>query len=179
MTNTIGKKIEELRKNAGIKQDELAEALGVTRQAVSKWELGLTIPKGDMLIAICSYFNVKPDYFLYENSDQSESTVEETALTADEKPEKTETIAPPPKKRSRKKTVLITCTLVIALLVAAIMLFIAWLEAPSEGVAVSVSASSWGFDIVTVLQIIASVILIAVVCFFVVLIIKHIKNRKK
>lgn len=39
------KKLQSLRKAAGLNQEELAEELGVSRQAVSKWESGLSFPK--------------------------------------------------------------------------------------------------------------------------------------
>ena len=39
-TDTIGKQISAMRKQKGIKQDELAKAIGVSTQAVSKWENG-------------------------------------------------------------------------------------------------------------------------------------------
>jgi len=67
--SSLGKKLEELRKNAGITQEELAAALNVTRQAVSRWELDLAVPKSDALKALCEFFNVKPEYFLFDNAE--------------------------------------------------------------------------------------------------------------
>lgn len=183
--NEIGKKLEELRRNANLKQDELAQALDVTRQAISQWELGITLPKGDKLIAICKYFNVGSEYFFDKNTDggQQEIIAEEIAATEGEEPAENsaaEEITPlPAKKRSRLKTVLITCTVIIALLASAIMLFIAWLEDTPEDTGIWVSSSTWNFDIVTILQIVAGVILFAVACCLVVLTVKHFKNRKK
>lgn len=46
MESSIGKKIAELRKVRGMTQDELAEALNVSPQAVSKWENGVSQTKG-------------------------------------------------------------------------------------------------------------------------------------
>ncbi|MBE6987196.1 MAG: helix-turn-helix domain-containing protein [Ruminococcaceae bacterium] len=51
-------KIQELRKNAGLSQEALAEQLGVSRQAVSKWESGINIPDIDKIIAISKIFGV-------------------------------------------------------------------------------------------------------------------------
>ena len=45
---TLGTKISELRKTRGMTQDELAEKMGVSPQAVSKWENDLSMP--DLLI---------------------------------------------------------------------------------------------------------------------------------
>lgn len=60
----LGKKINELRKNKGITQDELAAELGVTAAAVSKWENGYTLPDILMLCALADYFQVTTDELL-------------------------------------------------------------------------------------------------------------------
>jgi transcriptional regulator with XRE-family HTH domain len=54
----VGKRISELRRGAGLSQDELAEKLFVTRQAVSKWENGMSVPSIDILSDICRMFSV-------------------------------------------------------------------------------------------------------------------------
>ena len=54
----VGNKISEYRKNANMTQDELADLLFVTRQALSKWENGKGVPSADMLLALCKIFNV-------------------------------------------------------------------------------------------------------------------------
>ncbi len=53
-----------LRKKAGLSQEELAGLLGVTRQAVQKWEAGTSRPDMDNLIALARYFNVTLDWLL-------------------------------------------------------------------------------------------------------------------
>lgn len=55
---TLGQRIQELRKRAGLTQEQLAEQLGVTRQAVSKWESDNGVPELDALIALSRYFNL-------------------------------------------------------------------------------------------------------------------------
>ena len=60
----IGKQIYELRKQKGIKQEELAAELGVTAAAVSKWEKGYTLPDILMLCALADYFMVTTDELL-------------------------------------------------------------------------------------------------------------------
>ncbi len=57
---TIGKNISELRKAKGVKQDELARFVGVTAQAVSKWENG-GVPDTELLPKIAEFFNVSID----------------------------------------------------------------------------------------------------------------------
>lgn len=55
---TLGQRIQELRKAAGLSQEGLGEALGVSRQAVSKWESDGGIPELDTLIAMSRLFGV-------------------------------------------------------------------------------------------------------------------------
>ena len=55
---TLGQRIQELRKRAGLTQEQLAEQLGVTRQAVSKWESDNGVPELDALIALSRYFKL-------------------------------------------------------------------------------------------------------------------------
>lgn len=55
---TLGKRIQELRKKAGLSQEALGEALGVSRQAVSKWESDGGVPELDTLIAMSRLFGV-------------------------------------------------------------------------------------------------------------------------
>ena len=57
-------KLKELRKNRGLTQEELAEALYVSRTAISKWESGRGYPSIDSLKEISSYFSVSIDDLL-------------------------------------------------------------------------------------------------------------------
>lgn len=54
-------KLQSLRKEKGFSQESLAEKIGVTRQAVAKWELGQTTPDIDNLIALSNLFGVSID----------------------------------------------------------------------------------------------------------------------
>ena len=56
--------IFELRTKKGLSQDELAEKLYVTRQAVSRWETGETLPSVDTLQLISQVFSVSVDTLL-------------------------------------------------------------------------------------------------------------------
>ncbi len=60
----FGEKLQELRKNRGLTQEELAEALYVSRTAVSKWESGRGYPSIDSLKEISRYFSVSIDELL-------------------------------------------------------------------------------------------------------------------
>ncbi len=64
MKMTIGTKIQTLRKQRGLSQEQLAENLGVSRQAVSKWEAGQSVPDIDKIVLVCDFFGVTTDYIL-------------------------------------------------------------------------------------------------------------------
>ena len=57
-------KLQELRKHRGLTQEELAEALYVSRTAISKWESGRGYPSIDSLKEISGYFGVSIDNLL-------------------------------------------------------------------------------------------------------------------
>ena len=60
----FNEKLLSLRKAAGISQDTLAQQLGVSRQAVSKWELGTAMPETENIIKIAKIFCVETDWLL-------------------------------------------------------------------------------------------------------------------
>ena len=62
--NNLPNNLYELRKNAGLSQEEFAERLNVSRQAVSKWERGEAYPETDNLICISELFGVTIDNLL-------------------------------------------------------------------------------------------------------------------
>ncbi len=57
-------RLYQLRREWGISQEELANIIGVSRQAVQKWESGASQPNMDNLVAISEYFGVTLDYLL-------------------------------------------------------------------------------------------------------------------
>ncbi|MCD8106996.1 MAG: helix-turn-helix domain-containing protein [Oscillospiraceae bacterium] len=63
----LSEKLYTLRKKSGLSQEQLAEELNVSRQAISKWESGNSIPESDKLVAISNYFNVSLDYLLKDD----------------------------------------------------------------------------------------------------------------
>ncbi len=58
---TLGDKIYQLRTQAGLSQEELAEKTGVSRQSVSKWETDASIPELDKLIQLAKIFEITLD----------------------------------------------------------------------------------------------------------------------
>lgn len=93
-------KLQNLRKNAGMTQLELAEKLMVSRQAISKWETGNTIPDIENIISICDLFGVSLNY-----------------LVRDTHVVETEEMQECKKTRFKKRIVLISALIVIILFV--------------------------------------------------------------
>lgn len=77
---TLGQRIQELRKQRGMSQEALGDALGVSRQAVSKWEGDNGIPELDTLIAMSRLFEVTVGQLLgvEEAAEQKRETVNES-----------------------------------------------------------------------------------------------------
>ena len=63
---TLGEKITHLRLSKGLSQEMLAEKLSVSRQAVSKWEMGQAQPQIDNILQLCALFSVSADQLLYD-----------------------------------------------------------------------------------------------------------------
>ena len=70
---TFGERLQALRQRAGMSQDQLAERLGVSRQAVSRWERDETMPETDKVIALADLFGVTTDYLLRPQPESSET----------------------------------------------------------------------------------------------------------
>ena len=66
----FAEKIYHLRAQHKYSQEMLAEKLNVSRQAISKWESGATLPETDKLIALSNFFGVSIDYLLKDNKTQ-------------------------------------------------------------------------------------------------------------
>lgn len=60
----LAERIKNLRKDAGLSQEQMAERLGVSRQAVTRWETGLGTPDLDNLVAVADLFGVTVDALL-------------------------------------------------------------------------------------------------------------------
>lgn len=64
---TIGEKISKLRIAEGISQEQLAEKISVSRQAVSKWEMDQALPQIDKVLQLCTLFGISTDELLCDN----------------------------------------------------------------------------------------------------------------
>ena len=83
--DNLDEKIMYLRKERGLSQEELGLEIGVSRQTVSKWELGTAIPDFKNLVALSQFFNVDINYFITQSDNQivvnetAEETINEVA----------------------------------------------------------------------------------------------------
>ena len=75
----LADKIIDLRKNNGWSQEELASQLGVSRQSVSKWESGQSIPDLDRILKMSTIFGVSTDYLLKDDAEP----IDDAAPTVD------------------------------------------------------------------------------------------------
>lgn len=73
---TLGEKLQLLRRARGLSQEQLAEALDVSRQAISKWENSDSVPELEKLKAISQYFGVTADYLLFEEQTELQSAAD-------------------------------------------------------------------------------------------------------
>ena len=77
MTIELGNRLAQLRKEKGISQEELADKLGVSRQAVSKWERGEASPDTDNLIELAKIYNISLDELVGNKKEEKEEKHEE------------------------------------------------------------------------------------------------------
>lgn len=63
----LSDKITTLRKSKGWSQEDLAEQLDVSRQAISRWENGTALPDANNILQLSKLFNVTTDYLLNED----------------------------------------------------------------------------------------------------------------
>lgn len=66
---SIGTRIQQLRINSGLTQEQLAEKLGVSRQSISKWEMEQSLPEIDKVVLMSKLFSVGTNEILLEDDD--------------------------------------------------------------------------------------------------------------
>lgn len=114
---TMGQRIAECRKKLGLSQEALGEKVGVSRQAISKWEADGAVPEIDKLIALSKLFNVSVGWLL--GVEEAPAALEEKAEISEELLRKIEEIVlryrPRKQPMSTKKKVLIGITAVLIL----------------------------------------------------------------
>ena len=67
MNNQFSENLKKIRKEHNLSQEQLADELGVSRQAISKWESAVAYPEMDKIIALCDRFNLNIDDLLHKD----------------------------------------------------------------------------------------------------------------
>lgn len=80
----LSEKIMDLRKRSGWSQEELAEQLGISRQSVSKWETGESVPDLERIIRMSELWNVSTDYLLKESGTLRQEASQESGAPGQE-----------------------------------------------------------------------------------------------
>lgn len=113
----FNEKLIELRKKEGLSQEELGYKLNVTRQTVSKWELGQTTPEMDKLVEISKLFNVSVDELINnkENKAEEDGTIEDKTIKNN--------FAGNFENQSNKKTIIIAIIAFVIVILIVIMAF--------------------------------------------------------
>jgi transcriptional regulator with XRE-family HTH domain len=63
----VAEKIQQLRKRDNFSQEQLAEMLGISRQSISIWESGQSVPELDKIVRLSDLFKVSTDFLLKDN----------------------------------------------------------------------------------------------------------------
>lgn len=79
----LSDKLVGLRKSAGMSQEELAEKLNVSRQAISRWEMGTAMPDAVNILQLSKLFHVTTDYLLNEEYESDADLPQVRAVKAD------------------------------------------------------------------------------------------------
>ena len=110
----LEEKLTHLRKREGLTQQKLADALNVSRQAISKWEVGTAVPSTDNLIHLGRLFGVAVDVLVNEHMDLDgnlDINIEEPEVPAE------------PAVAEKKRPVAIPIRKLIIVVVCALLLF--------------------------------------------------------
>lgn len=73
----LGERIKECRQNAGMSQEKVAELVGVSRQAVTKWEVNQSAPNTENLFKLAEIFGTTVDLLLESNEESKQSPAEQ------------------------------------------------------------------------------------------------------
>lgn len=80
---TLGEKLQRLRKSRGWSQEQLASEIHVSRQALSKWELGAAVPDTENVLQLARLFDVSTDFLLKDEWEEDKSrAVQQPAVSA-------------------------------------------------------------------------------------------------
>ena len=107
---SLAKKMIELRRQQNLSQQELADRLGVSRQAISRWETGAVQPTADSVRGLAQVLQVSTDYLLNDELD-------DPTPPRSPQPEPTPQEEPKPARKRRKWLLALAALVAVALLV--------------------------------------------------------------
>lgn len=81
----LAERLQKLRKEAGYSQEKLAEMLGISRQALSKWENGQANPDVNNIKKLCEIYNKSSDYILFGKEASPEIVYQEKIVYREKK----------------------------------------------------------------------------------------------
>ena len=125
---TFGEKLQDLRRQAGMSQETLAERLEVSRQAVSKWERDEAMPETEKVIRIARVFDVSLDKLLLDSDARNEKQMPQSIAYTDLK------------RVVRRHGYKVGYALMIWGLVFCVLSLLMWLTLPKIGAEVTGSA---------------------------------------
>lgn len=112
----LSEKLLNLRKANDLTQEQLAEKINVSRQAVSKWESGQSVPELDKIVALCDLFNITTDHLL-KPSELDLLTVKTQMLENQQK-----SLEITIQKKEKKKTTILGCVAIYLVAFSVMML---------------------------------------------------------
>ena len=74
---SLGERIKEQRKSSGLSQEKVAEFVGVSRQAVTKWETGQSAPSTENLFKLAEIFGTTVDILLASDEEEKDTPAEQ------------------------------------------------------------------------------------------------------
>lgn len=107
----FNEKLMELRKKQGLSQEELGYKLNVTRQTVSKWELGQTTPEMDKLLELSKLFNVSVDDLINDSDLENQTNQNRENIIEDQQIQKQES------KNNKLYLILVGALVVVIILI--------------------------------------------------------------
>ncbi len=110
----IGKFIAEARKSKNLTQEKLAEKLGITKNAVSKWERGLSIPDVSLFKKLCEELNISLEELINGEKDNSDKAKEKALIS---------TLKEKNKIKKKGKKIIIALTIVFLIIISILIYY--------------------------------------------------------
>lgn len=117
VNDVIARRLTNLRKSKGLSQSELSEKIGISRQTISKWERGVSLPGVDNLTVLASFYELDAEKIMSLTEDELSSTEAEKTGGAEKqeiKPKKSEKPAGTKAAKQTKKEVAKPETVVVS-----------------------------------------------------------------